>query len=1146
MEADRSAKSDDAFGNGRIVPATPPERRVVACPQLGPHPPLPDPAVSAPDVPQSPGMGAAGVCPAPLQSAFGPEVLRSRAIPVPDSDSDRGHRSRSPSECGRRGRSPSERGRRGRSPSERGHRGRPPSERGPRGRSPSERGPRGQLHEASPDPETERLALRERLLRERLEAKADNARRDPKRMGAPQEGLVAKGKPIKRCFKCGDPDHLVKNCPHIAQQAPHSGPLQVTSAAQAKNILDLLHAAAAQVHVHFQEVMQLPLSAIPALVHSLHERQRSLQSQFSQFEEGLQKLQESQHPNLPDLAPYGQTLVRCIRHLGASGLKLSTEHGTPWAARSPIVPPAMWDPLAHPMGLAPATAAPPEVPPAAMSGNAATGHGPHPPPSDPAAAIIALHVRALQSVFPPAEVATACASAWVRDSTQEGIEPNPGPTPPSSDVHHGMTLDHSEDVQSSSIPSPIQMDPTLSSGGVDFQAAAAAHTIRSYGLNLQQVEASNLHPDLSSAPQDSTGRVAPATFPLASSPILLALGCWVRDLTTEGIEPNPGPSPLPSPREPPSDASDMVLEEASAAPPCPNPSPGQVAQQPVDPCDFQVCAAAHTAKSYGLRLEQVGSTQQWFDCRPLGSSQLVRIIEQVTRRPVDFWLLSDGLPNPELPESISTFHVFSHNTLKAELLSGKHSVLFASTPMPFDDAAPVYSLRSWCQLFKQALSHPNPTPTAITVLLVARHTSPSLRLIPLLDKRFELDTIKAWKNGIFVFPDVHLAERNPTSGQVQIRAWPSPYPIMLHSFCSRAKGQVPPIPQIVWSSPAPPEAPETPPESRAHHVLLNAPAFVPAAGDTQRSMSGTRLLMMLNCMDPGESSTQFRHSQSVRYPPTWLPIMQTASLDSIAIANYHAPAHIIEFLIEDTPMLLDLGIRWVTLGMSPGYLINHVPRKNKKSTSRPFKCPSDEILDTLLAPPTISRLFTCTLAFNRWEVYAELQPGVDPQALADTLLSLDNLLLLDATTQVVIQPSATRQSVDPPQLFLVCPPSLLTQYALEQVGLLTSIVSHQLLSRPGHALITLEHAQAAKVLAGCHIPFAGVGSIILTSGDQEKDRRSLLEVGLPENSSLDDRRAVLQSFGRSVLSIENVAAMQVDHSPEPGNVLQEASPPSPG
>ena len=137
------------------------------------------------------------------------------------------------------------------------------------------------------------------------------------------------------------------------------------------------------------------------------------------------------------------------------------------------------------------------------------------------------------------------------------------------------------------------------------------------------------------------------------------------------------------------------------------------------------------------------------------------------------------------------------------------------------------------------------------------------------------------------------------------------------------------------------------------------------------------------------------------------------------------------------------------------------------------------------------------------------------------------------------------QVVEPPQLFLTGQPTLLTQYALEQVGRLTSIVSHQLWSRPGHALFLLEHAQAAKLLAGCHIPSAGVGSIILTSGDQDKDRRSNTEMGLPANATFDDRKALLTSLGRSVLSIENVSAMQVDQTRDSGNGRQPGSPPAP-
>lgn len=627
------------------------------------------------------------------------------------------------------------------------------------------------------------------------------------------------------------------------------------------------------------------------------------------------------------------------------------------------------------------------------------------------------------------------------------------------------------------------------------------------------------------------GRGNPARVNLV---ITFCLGGWLRDLTQEGVEPNPGPvdqmhldvdGPIVNPPGP----GDMP-------PPAPDGQPALTA-----PVDFQGLASAHASQVYGMNLCQIESDQTWFDKKPLASSTLVGQIEKLTRTPIDQWLLSDGLCNPELPLHINSFHVFNHKSLGPESLKGKHSVMFVSAPLPFDDAPPVFSLRSWCQLFRQTLSLQGPSATSITIVLVSRSTTPTLQLIPLLDKRFELDMLKSWKRGVWVLPDIHLAERDTHSGHVYTQAWPSPYPLMLYSFSSARTPGNQKIPALVaWLDSSPlDEDIELPPESRAHHVLLNLPSTGAGQEGRNRAMSATRILMILNSLDPSESSTQFRFASNLRYPLDWLPQVQRAAPDSVTIAHYHVPSHVVSSLEEDGPNLLENGIRWCVMGAAPAFIINHLPNKQKGSASKPFKCQADEILETLLSPPAVSRLFSQVMALNRWDVYAELNQGVDPQFLADTLLNLDNLLLLSASTQAVIHPSAGQRVVEPPMLFLICPPTILVQYALDRVASVTSIRCHQLVDRPGHALLTLEHAAAAKALAGCRIPCTGAGNIILTSGLADRDRKASEEVGIRGELSLAERKAFLQGLPNTWLSLENVQSlsspeslMETDTSPK--------------
>ena len=838
-----------------------------------------------------------------------------------------------------------------------------------------------------------------------------------------------------------------------------------------------------KVEQHFKAVMNMAHDPPLSLVAALERESNRLFAEFQGFSDGLDMIRQSQVSDSPRLL-YCQKVVQDHLHaIGVAWKRLATERKRPPGTAFVGIPPGMpQQPLATPL------AAPTVLPPGQETSRAA---------------IRQVFTEILHMAFPADHVPSNRDAASLTFCSH----------PPAS---HPLSPSLLTDQMGGQAVSPT---PTPFSG---ILPCPRGRSVFSYWQGYVPIQC------LMICITSILGNPHPTPLLLTcSEQLAYPVSCaWVRDLTREGVEPNPGPEEM---------LMDTSLEHPS--------DPPSFAHDAEVTADFQASAASHHIPAYGLNLCQVDSTGEWFDKKPLASPALICAIEELSGMPIDHWLISDGLPNPDLPGHIKSFHVFSHRTITPNQLMGKHSVLFSPTPLPFEDASPVFSLRSWCQLFRQVLTEGQQPPTHISIVLVARSTSPSLQLLPLLDKRFELDAIKPWKTGVWVLPDVHLAERDPASGRSVPIAWPSPFPLILHTFSAvrlRGKGALKITPLIHWTSPASSTALETPPESRAHHVVLNAPMEVPSGSHAKRMMSGTRMLMILNCMDPSESSTQLRHCSTLRYPLLWLPTMQRHSPEAIAIAHYHVPAHIIEHLVDDTPLLLDAGVRWSLIGHSPGYLVNHQPSSRKfPGGGRMYKCPADEILDTILNPPAISRLFSSVVALGKWDVYVELQAGVDPQALADTLLSLDNLSLLDAASQALIRPSTSQRVVEPPQLFLICPPTLLLQFALEQVGQFTSISHHQPLERPGHALLTLEHPQAAEILAGCHVPCAGAGSIILTSGSPEKDQNLNAGTGITTGCPHQDRLPLLSTLSRSILSLENVAAAaQVSGNvmcPSPGN-----------
>ena len=131
----------------------------------------------------------------------------------------------------------------------------------------------------------------------------------------------------------------------------------------------------------------------------------------------------------------------------------------------------------------------------------------------------------------------------------------------------------------------------------------------------------------------------------------------------------------------------------------------------------------------------------------------------------------------------------------------------------------------------------------------------------------------------------------------------------------------------VWMDPDMPPVPPPLAEDTAIQVILNATTISPT--DQQaRPLTGLRLLMVLNGMDPNEASTTLRHAPLLRYPTHFVPLVKRNSPNDVTIAHYHVPPSIVQNLTDDTDMLKEMGIEWAVMSepFLGTLLISHVPR----------------------------------------------------------------------------------------------------------------------------------------------------------------------------------------------------------------------------
>lgn len=509
---------------------------------------------------------------------------------------------------------------------------------------------------------------------------------------------------------------------------------------------------------------------------------------------------------------------------------------------------------------------------------------------------------------------------------------------------------------------------------------------------------------------------------------------------------------------------------------------------------------------YAPRTQQLPNGQ-WYELRPHPHPSLLTAAEQVHCRAITTFFSGDGLENPRLPQNLEIFDLANQHLLNAKSLVGKHSFIFLPRALPFEDTAAVYSLRSWCAVLKAALSTPSEPPTLVALVLQSRFDSPSPTALPVLDRRFELDTMRKFLSAIRIFPEICLFHRDTEDGSIVLDRLPTPFPLMMFLYSSSSCFSST-ISTKVCSEHVVPPSLQLAAEDSAVHVILNA--NTPPVGGQNQQLTGLRLLMLLNHMGSEETSTNFRNALALRYPADFVPLIQRASPPGYTIAHYHVPCSIVEKLQEDKDELKEVGVEWGVMAepLAGSLIINHSPRKFNAG-GKPSKHPSPEVRDCLLAIPTIARLLECTLLLNKWDVWVRPCPGVAVDLLAAQLRNLDDLLITDATQLNKIRGPVGPISVSPPDVLISFPARLLPTAALAQVSRLVPVLSHQPTDRPGLLRVRISSPEVASMVYGV-VLVSSYGSIRMTSGTDQMDTQWERSHGFQRAADWGSRLSLLQ------------------------------------
>ena len=558
---------------------------------------------------------------------------------------------------------------------------------------------------------------------------------------------------------------------------------------------------------------------------------------------------------------------------------------------------------------------------------------------------------------------------------------------------------------------------------------------------------------------------------------------WVPDVTQDGdVESNPGP------------AQSMHMDGESP--------------QANQPSSFQELAPQFSAPPtpYSPKTVQLPDGQ-WFEQRPLPPPSLLHVAQDILDHPVELLFSGDGLPIPTLGTNIQVFDLSTQHLLDAKAMVGKHTFLFLPRPLPFTDTPSTFSLRSWCTAIKEAMLMQAPSPTLVTLVIQSRFDSPTPTTLPILDRRFELDTIRKFLSTIRVFPDFRLNHRNLQDGTILQDRLPTAFPLLMFiyvSTCSFSNG----VSCTTWVAPGQIPGMALHEDEMAMQVILNAPCVRSPDGKFIHH-TGLQLIKVLNGMDPEEASTHLRHASCLRYPPDYVPQVQRASPTDHTIAHYHVPPLIVQHLTEDTDALREVGIEWAVVAepLNGSYIVNHQPRTFAKNS----KHEAPEVRDSLLAVGPIAKLLENTILIGKWDVWIRPFPGVAIDVLAAQVRNLDNLTITDAAQLLKVQGPRGPLSVSPPSVLASFSARLLPTTVITQLSRLLPIASHQQTQRPGLLLLRMATPGVASLVYGVVLPSTH-GSITLTSGSESEDTRWETSHGLGRGASWDERQPLLEAM----------------------------------
>ena len=456
-------------------------------------------------------------------------------------------------------------------------------------------------------------------------------------------------------------------------------------------------------------------------------------------------------------------------------------------------------------------------------------------------------------------------------------------------------------------------------------------------------------------------------------------------------------------------------------------------------------------------------------------------------------LFGDGLPYNGF---LKIFSIADLANFEWNKLIGLVSFAILPNYAPFQDEPPFFSHRTIVKQIVAMLraAKKQDKPTTFWLAYNARSNVADVELASVLDRRIDLVPSLGFLWLSVVCQVVHMGVLSPNTHHVSTAPTPLDQPLVLFQLTSSPLPRNH-IPQTIGyfpknvdpSEPIPPTVHT--PQSTLFQVRVDVPIDITREVDgleVKWHISGSLpLMLMLNGLNPDDTSTVLKELTVPRITKAFWPIMVNSAPDGYKLFDFFVPFDVLGNFYDEQPALMDMGVSIGLLDRSvkeSALIITHQPRFQKNGPRR-RKLPSDEVRTAVELNPPLYRKFAFLVLLNKYDVLGMVHDPMLIQPAVQEIENLGEMICVSAHTNNRVFAKDFSREVSPPYVIARYPPTLDVRDVLKSASTYGPVESHQVFQQSGQVMVKYQALESAATAYGATMP----GPIYFSSGNSSQD-----------------------------------------------------------